>query len=196
MSIEELCEKYEIVNYTINSDKSIDVNGNVELYNYGLFELPLTFGKVTGFFDCSNNKLISLSGSPKQVDGNFNCNNNYLTNLKGSPKQVDGDFDCSWNKLTSLKGCPEKVGKDFYCFENPKLSSLEGDIKSLGLFLYCYETPLESIFNIADIDFIIAFKTFKVIQDGVINLKRLKYVMEMFNKPVKLEDIKKYYTIK
>jgi len=45
-------------------------------------------------------------------------------------------------------------------------------------------------------DFIRAFKTFKVIKDGVIDLKRLRYVMEMFDLPIDIEEIKKYYTIK
>ena len=39
-------------------------------------------------------------------------------------------------------------------------------------------------------------KSFKVIKDGVVNLKRLKYLMEMFDKRVKLEEIKKYYEVK
>ena len=45
-------------------------------------------------------------------------------------------------------------------------------------------------------DFIRTFNTFKVIKGNKINLKRLKYIMEMFDKPIKLEEIKKYYTIK
>ena len=35
-----------------------------------------------------------------------------------------------------------------------------------------------------------------VIKDGVIDLKRLRYVMEMFDLPIDIEEIKKYYTIK
>ena len=66
----------------------------------------------------------------------------------------------------------------------------------MGLFLYCDETPLESIFNDVNIDFIIAFNSFKVIKDDVVNLKRLKYVMEIFDKPIHIDKIKIYYTIK
>ena len=100
-----------------------------------------------------------------------------------------------FNYLVNLKGCPERVGKDFFCSDN-NLTSLEGNLKSLGLFLYCDNTPLSSMFNDVGIDFIIGFNAFKVIQDGVVNLKRLKYVMEVFDRPIYLKEIKKYYTIK
>ena len=60
-----ICEKYNIENYTINPDGSIDVAGDVNLDNMKLTELPLTFNKVTGSFDCVNNNLTSLKGCPK-----------------------------------------------------------------------------------------------------------------------------------
>ena len=53
-----ICEKYGIKNYTINDDGSIDVNGDVYLSFKDLTELPLTFNKVTGYFNCYNNYLI------------------------------------------------------------------------------------------------------------------------------------------
>ena len=56
-----ICKQYNIENYTVNDDGSIDVNGDVFLDNKGLTELPLSFNKVTGYFSCSNNKLTSLS---------------------------------------------------------------------------------------------------------------------------------------
>ena len=45
-------------------------------------------------------------------------------------------------------------------------------------------------------DFIRTFNTFKVLKDGVINLKRLRYLMEMFDQFVYVENIKNHYTIK
>jgi len=47
-----------------------------------------------------------------------------------------------------------------------------------------------------DKDFIRTFNTFKVLKDGVVNLKRLKYIMEIFNQFVYIENIKKHYKIK
>ena len=39
--IHDICKKYNIENYTINSDGSIDVDGNVNLSKMNLTELPL-----------------------------------------------------------------------------------------------------------------------------------------------------------
>ena len=60
MSIQEICKKYGIDNYTINEDGSVDVNGDVYLQAYHIKELPLTFNKVTGNFNCQFNNLIDL----------------------------------------------------------------------------------------------------------------------------------------
>lgn len=107
-------EKYKIENYTINEDGSIDVNGDVFLYGLGLTELPINFNKVSGTFDCSNNKLTTLKGCPKCVGGNFSCGVNYLTDLKYSPKVIHGSFYCSGNNLKSYVS-DSIVGKTFYC---------------------------------------------------------------------------------
>lgn len=47
--ISDICKKYDIENYTINPDGSIDVNGNVNLSTFNLTELPLTFNYVSGY---------------------------------------------------------------------------------------------------------------------------------------------------
>jgi hypothetical protein len=108
-----ICEKYNITNYTINDDGSIDVNGDVNLYNKGLTELPLTFNKVTGWFECGDNKLTTLKGSPRWVGSWFSCENNDLTSLEFSPDYVGGSFDCIWNKLTD-NYCDTEIGGSFY----------------------------------------------------------------------------------
>ena len=120
--VESICEEYGIKNYTINTDGSIDVDGDVDLRRKKLKNLPLNFNKVTGGFYCSGNQLTSLEGCPKSVGGGFYCLNNQLTSLEGCPKEV-GNFYCNSNQLTSLKGCPKEVGGDFLCYNNllPKL---------------------------------------------------------------------------
>ena len=99
-SIHDICKRYNIKNYTINDDGSIDVNGSVDLSSKGLTELPLVFNKVTGDFECRFNRLTSLKGSPRWVGGDFNCHNNKLTSLEFSPDYVGGFFSCKYNKLT------------------------------------------------------------------------------------------------
>jgi len=117
--IKSICKKYRIKNYTINSDGSVDVDGDVSLSSMELTKLPLKFGRVSGNFKCRHNKLITLEGSPERVDGTFDCCNNQLTTLEGSPREVGRDFYCDSNKLTTLEGAPREVGRDFYFFSNP-----------------------------------------------------------------------------
>ena len=116
--VDTICKKYDIENYTINPDGTVDVDGNVSLYKKGLKELPLKFGKVSGSFDCRNNQLTTLEGAPKVVGGNFACDRNQLITLEGAPKEVGGVFDCEYNQLTTLEGAPKVVGGNFYCSYN------------------------------------------------------------------------------
>ncbi len=123
--IEKICQKYNIKNYKINSDGSVDVDGSVDLFQKNLTRLPLNFGKVSGGFSCSDNKLTTLEGSPKFVGSNFDCYENLITSLKGGPMEVGGFFDCMGNLLTDLKGAPKKIGTDFDCCHN-KILTLDG----------------------------------------------------------------------
>jgi hypothetical protein len=108
-----ICEKYGIKNYTINDDGSIDVNGDVYLWSRRLTELPLTFNKVTGSFDCGNNNLTSLKGCPVWVGVSFICSYNNLTSLEFSPDYVGSNFWCQYNKLTN-NYCETEIGSKFY----------------------------------------------------------------------------------
>ena len=154
MDIKEICDKYKITNYEINPDNTIDVFGNVDLWDKRLNEIPLNFNKVTGYFSCSYNNLTSLKGCPKWVGGDFSCHynklldidcdiqivdgafycqNNRITTLKGSPKYV-GSFHCNGNFITDLKGCPKYIKTNFDCRYN-LLKTNVSNIKSVGLFL-------------------------------------------------------------
>ena len=118
--IHDICKKYDIRNYIINPDGSIDVMDNVDLHNLGLTNLPFKFNKVSGYFYCNNNNLTSLEGCPNYVGGWFSCSNNNLTSLEGSPNYVGGSFSCSGNKLTSLDGYNGEYDK-LYCHNKQKL---------------------------------------------------------------------------
>ena len=178
MSIEELCIKWNIENYTINDDGSIDVDGDIDIsedrFTNISIDVPLKFNKVTG---------------------DFVCRSNYLTTLEGSPKSVGGGFYCDYNKLTSLKGCSESIGNHFVV-NNNNLKNIDFIPDSMGGLFKCSGNLITNIFVSVNIDFLRAFKTFKVLNDGVVNLKRLRYVMEIFDIFVDLGEIKKHYTIK
>ncbi len=168
--IDSICNKYHIENYTINEDRSIDVDGDVHLHNSKLNELPLYFRNVSGYFDCSSNNLTSLKGCPKNIVGSFycynnkltsledcpnevggdlNCSNNYLTTLKGCPEEVDW-FSCNSNLLTSLDGCPNKVSGDFDCSYN-KLTNFKKFPKSInGSFFNCIHNNIRDFYGFPD----------------------------------------------
>lgn len=109
------CLEYNIVNYIINDNGTIDVFGDVIFNRIDMTELPVIFRKVTGDFSCINNDMTSLKGCPLIVGGYFDCSFNKLTSLQYGPTIVYGDFYCSKNKLTSLEYSPYEVGGDFCC---------------------------------------------------------------------------------
>lgn len=117
--IHEICRQYNINNYTINPDGSIDVEGDVDLSDQKLTQLPLNFRYIYGNFDCSNNELTSFEGSPKEVNGGFYCINNQLTSFKFAPKIVRGNFDCSYNNIKTFEFAPSFVRNYFNCWKNP-----------------------------------------------------------------------------
>ena len=113
--IKEWLNSYNIINYRINSDLTVDVDGPVNLYRRNLTSIPIQFGKVTGYFDCDYNNLQSLEGCPEKVGGSFYCSYNKLQSLKWCPTKIGGNFACHHNNLTTLEYKPEVVKiKIFY----------------------------------------------------------------------------------
>ena len=143
-NIDSICKEFGIKNYTINEDGSIDVDGGVFLVDRELYRLPLKFRNVSGHFNCSDNRLISLEGAPSQVGGHFYCYFNQLTSLEGAPSQVGGDFNCYDNQLTSLEGCPSSVGYHFDCSGN-QLTNLEGAPSQVGGDFNCHDNQLTTL---------------------------------------------------
>lgn len=120
------CLKYQIENYSINPDGSIDVDENVKLQEMELSELPLIFNKVSGNFNCFRNKLTSLVGSPKHVAGDFYCYDNPLVSLVGCPETIMGSCYISGTPIQNLVGCPSYVGGTF-SFNVSMHSTFSGD---------------------------------------------------------------------
>jgi hypothetical protein len=142
--IHSICKKYEIDDYTINSDGSIDVDGDVSLSNYSLDKMPLKFNKVGGHFSCSNNQLTDLKGSPESVDGDFSCLVNKLTSLKGGPKSVGGYYDCNVNRLTSLEFMAGEIGESLFCAKN-NLTTLKGCPEKINGSFHTHYNSLTSL---------------------------------------------------
>jgi hypothetical protein len=124
----------------------VDITGNFIIPStYAIKDFSgIRFGKVTGDFNCSYNKLTNLEGAPQEVGGDFYCSNNQLKSLVGAPQVVKGDFSCSNNKLKSLVGAPQEVKGSFHCGNN-KITSLEGAPQKVGRHFYCSNNQLTSL---------------------------------------------------
>jgi len=136
---------------TINPDGTVDVVGDVDLSARcgGRYGIILKFGKVSGNFNCSGNRVFDLRGCPSYVGGNFDCAGNILESLEGAPMEVGGDFNCSGNELSSLQGCPIEVGGNFDCSINLRLTQLD-TVASIGGDIICARTninPKKNGFN-------------------------------------------------
>jgi hypothetical protein len=160
-TIEDWCKLFNIHNYIIQANGSVDINQNVVIIR-DLYKIPIKFGIVNGYFNCVYSKLITLENSPSKSNG-FSCCNNELTSLigyqgetengffycsgnnlitlEGGPKEVNGDFLCDNNYLTSLEYGPIKVKGEYYCINN-KLETLEGIPKEVGEYFDCYGNPV------------------------------------------------------
>jgi len=220
--VDSICKRYSIENYTVK-DGLVHVDGSVYLSGRELTKLPLKFGEVTGYFDCSDNRLTSLEGAPIRVGGDFNCSFNNLTSLEGAPTRVGGGFRCSYNQLTNLEGAPEVVEKGFYCSNN-KLTSLKGGSKVRGTTYLAHNNklinfygfpedgwegsvnfsgnPVQEILNLFPqerrceaIDWIVEFD---VLYSTVVPFMYLEAVFERMNLPVpedKIYNLKNYEII-
>jgi hypothetical protein len=107
--LDEVCEgrKY----WKLNSKGEVDVDGNVDMTNKNLTEIPVKFGRVEGRFDCSNNNLTTLKNCPTYINGGFSS------------------FDCGGNKLTSLEYCPDSIGGSYFRFDINPLTDYFKSIK-------------------------------------------------------------------
>lgn len=147
ITIINFIENNGIQNTKIRDDEIIDVNGDVDLSNNGLSEIPVKFGHVTGNFICYRNKLTSLKNCPDTIGGDFNCSLNNLSSLEYGPKYVGGEYNCGYNELTSLFGVPETIKGKFNCVGN-QLTSLKDLPKEILGDLACGNNPLKDLKNI------------------------------------------------
>lgn len=143
-NLEKDLERYEIENFTIHKDGTIDVDGDVNLAARNLTKIPFKFGKVTGGFYCFNNKLDTLEGCPLEVGKDFQCYANKLTSLEYCPQEIGNSFDCSNNEITSLRYCPQEIVKDFDCSDN-LLSTLEYCPSEIGRHFDCTNNCLSDL---------------------------------------------------
>jgi len=148
--IKDLCSAYDITDYQIRDDGSIDVVGDVYLTDGlgDLKQLPLTFNEVKGKFNCRSSNLTTLEGCPKKVQSNFYCSENKLISLEHSPTEVKGNFYCRDNdNLTSLESLEDTyIDGVLDVSMCSKLYTLKGFPKKVGGFS-CRYTPIKPIYD-------------------------------------------------
>jgi len=140
------------INYTINDDLVIDVDGDVMFYDIDKSssfkpivkgKLTLKFGKVTGNFRCTHRSLTSLEGTPRMVGGGFVCNNNKITSLVGGPEEV-GWLECQNTYIINLVGAPKTTSGNFDVSDNKRLENLEGSPVNVNNF-WCQRGNLKNL---------------------------------------------------
>jgi len=118
--IKNWLDSNKVINYTINEDLSVDVKGDVNLYNKSLTAIPIKFGIVKVYFSCGFNQLTSTEFFPKEVYGGFGCYNNQFKNLDNFPKVITGHISIGKNpnleNIIGLWSCDFR-GNYIYCDE-------------------------------------------------------------------------------
>lgn len=120
--IEKWLRSMKIKNYTINPDKTVDVAGDVNLFNRGLDNLPIKFGTVSGNFLVRHNKFRNLRGFPHEIGGDLTVSYNPGIKLQGGDGMiVHGRVLTKGTELTTLEG----VGQSFSEIHGSTFPNLE-----------------------------------------------------------------------
>ena len=106
---------FDTTKFTFHEDDfSVSYNGNVDFSHKTLTHLPFQFRHVSGYFNISNNNLITLIGCPETVGEEFWCYNNNLASFYGGPRSVNGGYYCYDNPLENFSGFPERYKKIYF----------------------------------------------------------------------------------
>lgn len=140
-------KRFNVENFTINADNTVDVAGHVTLDDMNWKQLPVKFNKVDGSFVCFGNLLESAENLPSEVTGELILTHNNLTSAVGGPRVVGGDANYSSNPLESIEGLPTTIGGSLICENCDTLTSLRGihkTVKRVAGEVNFYGCPIES----------------------------------------------------
>ena len=100
--IEKWCDDYNIKNYIINDDYTIDVKGTVFLNDVMLNNFPdyIQFNRVKESFWIDNNNFTTLRGCPTYAGSYFSCRNNKIKSLMYAPKKIYVTLFCGYNPIS------------------------------------------------------------------------------------------------
>lgn len=141
----DFCNSYNIENFVINRNGVVDVDGSVNIQGLKSERIPISFGIVTGDFNCNDSKsLIDLEGSPKIVGGSFYCISSELNTIKGCPENIGNNFALSINNIKKIDFFPKEIGGSIYLDHN-YLDSLDGSPKVVNGGFFCSVNNLKSL---------------------------------------------------
>lgn len=127
----------KISNYRINLDKTVSVDGTVNLFNHNLNNLPIKFDKVNGDFLVRHNLFANFKGFPNEIGGDLSVSHN--KNLKSfsgaSGIIVRGKVYMAETGIRSLEGVSDIFAGIYGNGVNFSLTQFESDIKTGGMGL-------------------------------------------------------------
>ena len=193
--IQQICREYNINNYYINDDMSVNVNESVSFYRKRINKIPINFNIVRGDFDCGANNLEYLNTNiPERVGANFFCDKNQLKELNNIPKYVRGSFQCHQNNIERIDDLSNYIGQEIN-YDNNNIRTLDNFSSKISI----KNNPIEVIWELFEnYNYIDYFNELDIIQDDgkVVILERLNYFLTDIGKEeVTKDDIKNYKVI-
>ena len=102
----------------------------------GTWQQDPTTGKIIVQGDCTMwRRVTPVDQLPWEFDlvsGNFNVSDVRLLTLKGCPREVGGSFVLHFFRGENLLGGPVSVGKEYWLARHKNLKSLEGLAQEIG----------------------------------------------------------------
>lgn len=122
-----------IMNYTIEDDGTVNVDGDVTLTGcgIGLQECPVKFGVVKGNFTTNDVNFKTFKNFPTEVGGNLLIKMSLtVPDYTGFPAVIKGVASMKTIKAGSLKGFPQRIEK----FAEITVDGAKHDLNDLGDF--------------------------------------------------------------
>lgn len=194
-NIEEVLNKYNIKNYTINKDGSVNLTSDVSFFNKDIDKIPFNIKSSTGIIDFSYNNLTSLEGCPEVAHSIF-FSRNKIKEIDCVPMESKL-LSLSNNEIEELN-FPEGFNSGEIILRHNKIYDLKGIPSSFNGKIFLQYNPIDALFKSKDGSDVNTFNSLNIIKGKKVNLKRLKYFYNIIGSDeieLDLEEIKKYYEI-
>lgn len=150
--IREWLTRFEVQNFIIKPDLTVDVDGDVIFYFESGVDfvnstghIPVQFNSIFGDFIVTEQlNLKSMKGFPKHVKGEFVCRSTRITSLEHGPTEVGGNYIVANNSITTLKGVPKMINGTFDCSDND-IESFEHGPRIVDDKFIAYNNSLKSV---------------------------------------------------